>query len=434
MATFRTRTGRHGDKTVQVMVRRAGFPTLTETFPTRREAEKWAAIQEAGIIEGKVSKDALGRKRTLKEACERFQKEVQPLLRNGSMYGFTLDWWIAKHGDKKLGEVSRGWLAEARSQLLTGTFTRRVPKSQGLRMGKERSIIARVRESMKEGAAVEFTHGFSHPDGPLPGLVVKGSVYKHADDYSQPQGHARTPATCNRYMAALSAVFSQVCGDWEWLQPTANPFVGFAKLPEGRNKGRAYADEARARLLVETAKDPQLHTLVQVALGTAARAGELLALTWSHVELGEKEGRLMFADTKNGEARIAWLFGDALKAMKAHRAHRFTGDYGLPEMLGRPVFPGQWSHMHQRYGKYDYLPRLHAALERAGLKMSRPFHALRHTAATTLASSGANAHQLKALGGWKSDAVNRYVHLAGQDSKALTQQLAEKLAGKQENK
>jgi hypothetical protein len=46
------------------------------------------------------------------------------------MYGFTLDWWETNHGTKKLGEVSRGWLADARTQLLTGTFRRSTPRQQ----------------------------------------------------------------------------------------------------------------------------------------------------------------------------------------------------------------------------------------------------------------------------------------------------------------
>jgi integrase len=257
--------------------------------------------------------------------------------------------------------------------------------------------------------------------------------------------YARTPATANRYMAALSSVFSQVCGDWEWLQPNQNPFTGFGKLPEGKAKGQAYADAARVKLLQAAAEDPQLHRLIRVALGTAARASELLDLTWAHVEFipatmnatnpGTREqpehGRLMFVDTKNGETRVAWLFGDALAAMQEQREERLGAGPRVtpgPASLSLPVFPGMWSHKRKRYGRYDYLPRLHAALERAGLKMSRPFHALRHTAATTAARMGANAHQLKAMGGWKSDAVNTYVHIAGQDTKDLAQQLAKRLA------
>jgi integrase len=460
MATIRKRMGRHGNVSYTAMVRRVGFPTLTETFPTKREAETWAHTQEADISAGKVSKDALGRKRTLADAVERYRREVLPLKRNGSMYGFTLDWWVAQHGTKRLGEISRGWLSDCRAELLTGTFRRATPGSkrslfQSNPHARDTGAMARsvTSSSAVEGIAVaagtfKATHtGMGPPmytrtpategvniDRVKAAITAAGGHIVAAKEMLAPE-YARTPATANRYMAALSSVFSHVCGDWEWLRPHDNPFTGLVKLPEGRNKGRAYSPDAITRLLQEARQEPQLYTLVQVALATAARAGELLGLTWSHVELGETEGRLMFTDTKNGEARMAWLFGDALQALTEHRARlgmreHVAGDTdvaSLARMLSRPVFPGQWSHKDQKYGRYDYLPRLHAALKRAGLDMPRPFHALRHTAATTMARTGANAHQLKALGGWKSDAVNRYVHMAAQDTKGLAQEYAKRL-------
>jgi integrase len=101
----------------------------------------------------------------------------------------------------------------------------------------------------------------------------------------------------------------------------------------------------------------------------------------------------------------------------------------IPTDLDKPVFPGQWSHKHQRYGRYDYYPRLVKAMQAAGLPpMRKAFHALRHTGATLMARAGANLPQLKAAGGWKSDAANVYIHMAAEDSKAITQQLAKRLA------
>lgn len=385
MATIRKRIGRHGDETYTAMVRRAGFPTLTKTFPTERAAEKWATLQEAGIIEGKVSTDALGRKRTLGQAIDRFREEALPLMKDGTMYGFTLDWFKEHHGDKRLGEISRGWLSEVRGTLLAGKFTRATP-------GTKRSLLT---------ALVETNH------------------------------FQRTPATCNRYMAALSSVFSHVCGDWEWLQPHSNPFLGFSKLPEGKNKGRAYADQARYRLLRETAQDPQLHVMVQVSLATTARAGELLKLEWSQVEFmptrpGEPaHARLTFEDTKNGDTRTAWLFGDAMAALQAHKDRWNRDGYITASGELIPgctlVFPGAWNSRKRAHGKYDYLKPLHAALARAGITMKRPFHALRHTAATDMVRMGANRHQLKGAGGWKSNAVDVYVHLGNEDTKDLLQ-------------
>jgi integrase len=373
MATFRKRLGRpdaqgNRSESIHVMVRRAGYPTRTSSFPNQREAKKWAATVEAEMIEGRHFKDVLGRKRTLGEAIDRYLKEILPQKRDGSMYRFTLRWWKDNHAEKKLGEISRGWLVERRSDLLTGTFTRATP-------GSKRS------------------------------------------DATEAKAFARTPATANRYMAALSHVFTMICGDWEWLQPGSNPFQGLSKLRESKGRTRHLSDEERAALAQETAKDPQLNVLVHVALATGARAGELVDLPRDLVELTEEgaenpEGRLVFVDTKNGETRVAWVFGDVLELLRAHIA-------GLSDKSPL-VFPGMWSHKHQKFGRYDYMPRLRKALKAAGIDNFR-FHDLRHTAATGLARMGASEQQLKAIHGWKSGMAAKYVHLAAQDIKSTVQ-------------
>jgi integrase len=379
MATYRTRIGRNGDTTVHTMVRLAGYPTRTASFPNKREAQKWAATVEAEMIEGRHYKGTEGRKRTLAEAIDRYLKEVLPQKRNGSMYGFTLKWWKDNHGGKKLGEVTRGWLADRRTELLAGTFTRATP-------GSKRS-------------AVEAAKAFQ-----------------------------RTPATANRYMAALSHVFTMACGDWEWLKGQPSPFTGLSKLRESKGRTRHLSDDERARLLAETAKDPQLHVLVQVALATAARAGELVGLTWARVELGDVDGRLVFANTKNGDTRVAWVFGEALDLLKGHAALPAPSTGQVIVFNDRPVFPGRWSHKKKAFGVYDYTPRLRKALTAAGI-MGFRFHDLRHSAATGMARMGASEQQLKAIGGWKSGIASRYVHLAAQDVKGTAEAWSKKLGG-----
>ena len=46
-----------------------------------------------------------------------------------------------------------------------------------------------------------------------------------------------------------------------------------------------------------------LHVLVTLALATAARAGELVQLTWSDVDLRTNDARLLFRITKNAQPR-----------------------------------------------------------------------------------------------------------------------------------
>jgi integrase len=164
-------------------------------------------------------------------------------------------------------------------------------------------------------------------------------------------------------------------------------------------------------LLSETAKTPTLHTFVVLALSTACRAGELRKLSWSDVDL--KTGRLLFRETKNAQPRTAWLSGYALDLLRAHAKVR--------RLHGERVFESPTG------GAYDYHDDYVAAVAAAGVINFR-FHDLRHTAATILARQGATEQQLRAIGGWKSGIVSKYVHLAAADAKTVLERLAATVA------
>ncbi len=186
----------------------------------------------------------------------------------------------------------------------------------------------------------------------------------------------------------------------------AHQICGCAAVP------RAWACEERGRLLTETEKDPQLHTLVVLALSTAARAGELVGLGWRDVDL--KDGRLLLRKTKNSQPRTAWVHGEALRLLKEHgRVRRLDDDRVFVSVRGR---------------RYDYRPGFEAACAAAKVE-DFTFHDLRHSAATYLAREGATEQQLKAIGGWKSSVVSRYVHLAAEDAKAVLERMSAKILG-----
>ena len=75
---------------------------------------------------------------------------------------------------------------------------------------------------------------------------------------------------------------------------------------------------------------------------------------------------------------------------------------------------------------YHYATAFTNAVNAAGIENFR-FHDLRHSAATYLAQAGATEQQLRAIGGWKSGIVSRYVHLAAEDSREALARLAEKI-------
>jgi integrase len=225
------------------------------------------------------------------------------------------------------------------------------------------------------------------------------------------QRFKRSGATVNRYLIPLSRVFNVARKQWHWL--SHNPMESVAKLPERSANVRFLSDEERGRLLKETAKDPQLHTFTLLALSTAARAGELSNLRWGDVDL--KARRLLLRITKNAQERTAWVTGEALRMLKKHSALRRPDD--------DRVFA---SKMGKRY-RYD--KPFNAACKAAKVE-DFTFHGLRHSAATYLARAGATEQQLKAIGGWKSGVVSRYVHLAAEDAKAVLERMNRKLLSK----
>lgn len=59
------------------MVRKRGFPHLTETFSTKTRAEAWAKRMEVAIQDGHAVSTE-GQRTTLGEALERYKREITP--------------------------------------------------------------------------------------------------------------------------------------------------------------------------------------------------------------------------------------------------------------------------------------------------------------------------------------------------------------------
>ncbi|HUP22978.1 MAG TPA: tyrosine-type recombinase/integrase [Thermoanaerobaculia bacterium] len=156
-------------------------------------------------------------------------------------------------------------------------------------------------------------------------------------------------------------------------------------------------------------------TITVVALGTAMRRGELLALRWRDVHL--LEGRVQvrealvkgrFTTPKSRSGRRLIELGPRTRALLQEHWQRthFRGDDELvfchPE-LGSPLDPSKLTRIYMR-----------PALKHAGItKPFRPFHDLRHTALTHEAAAGnpMSYIQLKA-GHSQSQITERYIHAA----------------------
>jgi integrase len=282
------------------------------------------------------------------------------------MHRAVLPYWRAKLGHLKLSELTPELIVEHRDRLAAEPFTKARP----------------------------------------------GAPHTQLKAGEKPKTYRRAPNTVNNYLRPLSKILRLAKREWRWLK--VNPMEDVSLLATGKGRVRFLTEDERGRLLAETVKDPQLHTLTVLALATAARAGELLKLAWQDIELGE--GRAILGHTKNGEPRATWLHGEARQLLAEHWERQ-----GRPAPQAR-VFIGEGDK------PYSYRDPFGQACERAKVA-NFTFHCLRHSAATYLARLGATEQQLKAIGGWKSNVVSRYVHLAAEDARGVLEQMTNKILG-----
>jgi integrase len=364
MATIRERVAQDGSRHFHVQVRKTGYPARTASFPTRRLAKRWATTIEASMIEGRHFRDVKARRRTIAEAIDRYIDEELPTKRDANTRRSRLLWWHEKLGHLKLAEVDAARIVQYRNKLLREPYVKAKPGAKG--------------STLAEGES--------------------------------PREFKRGPKTANRFLAYLSHVFTIARKEWHWI--AHNPLDGVSKYKEGPGRVRCLSDEERSALLEQTVKDPQLHLVVMLALTTAARAGEILALTWSDVDL--KDGRLLLRRTKNAQPRVVWVHGEALRLLKEHARIRRVNDERL--------------FVSQKGKRYDYRESFQIACADAKVQGFH-FHDLRHSAATYLAREGATEQQLKAIGGWKSGVVSRYVHLAAEDARDIQEKMSARILG-----
>jgi integrase len=89
-----------------------------------------------------------------------------------------------------------------------------------------------------------------------------------------------------------------------------NPVTEIELPRSGRSRNRRLEDGEEVRLLAELAKARSAAVvvpLVRLAVETAMRQGELLALTWADVRMVGDHGTATLHDTENGDGRIVPL-------------------------------------------------------------------------------------------------------------------------------
>jgi len=152
---------------------------------------------------------------------------------------------------------------------------------------------------------------------------------------------------------------------------------------------------AEARRLIEAAEPEHVKLAITLMLGTAARAGAILALKWSQVDFAA--GLISYRDPEDaghrkGRATVP-MVGQVREAMVA--AKRSAQSEYVIEWAGKPV---------------TTIKRGFASsVERAGLKNVTP-HVLRHSAATFMAEAGRPMTEIASVLGHSDSSITERVY------------------------
>lgn len=345
MATIRKR----GDKW-QARVQLKGFDSSARSFNARADAESWAKIVESEMIRGQFIKRSDAERTTLGEALTRYETEVTAGKRGKEIEALRIKAW-------KSNKLAQKSLASLRS--------------------------------------VDFTQW---RDARL--KLVK-------------------PSTVRREIALIQNLFNVARREWSF-EGLLNPVEGL-RLPSEKNaRNRIFfeGEEAGVIAALDLSKradngcwqvgccNSWLQPIVRLALETAMRRSELLALTWKYINLSNRVAHLPI--TKNGRSRDVPLSSAAVDILRS-----------LPRNLHGSVFPITANAL--KLGFVRALARARRIYEEAGGHDPRMFadlhfHDLRHIAVTRLAEKLPNIIELASVSGHQDvRMLKRYCHPRAED-------------------
>jgi integrase len=340
-------------------VRVKGYPDQSRTFMYREDAEKWAKATEreletAGFIDRREAE-----KTTLRTILERYAEKVTPGKKSAEIEAI------------KIGVILKDkTLTDLKMSAITS------------------SVVAAWRDRRSTEVAA---------------------------------------STIIREMGILSAVLNHARR--EWGIHVENPIRYVKRPPAPRARDRRMTAEEEVYLLAELKvegertqslagtfnksgpQNPWLVPIIQMAIETAMRRGELLALTWENVDLKRCVAHL--PETKNGDSRDVPLSSRAVAILKS-----------LPRNIVGPVFPTTANAVKCGYrralirARTKYLENCEEVRKRPSPKFLQDLrmHDMRHEATSRLATKLPNLIELAAVTGHRDlRMLKRYYHPRAED-------------------
>ena len=288
---------------------------------------------------------------------------------------------------------ARAWADEMESAIRRGGMIS--TEADATTLGEALERYGREVTPQKKGATRELERVLAWMKHPLAHKYLarlRGADFAAYRDERRAAGKAEN--TIRLELALVSHLFKIAASDWG-MESLRNP-IRNVHMPKGSTpRDRRLLPGEESKLMPALAEiDPYLRPMAELALETAMRQGELLALDDTDVDL--KTRVALLRDTKNGETRPVPLSTRAVAIIKA-----------LPKQIhgAAHLFP-----LHR-----DFVIRsFRAACVKCGIE-GVTFHTLRHEATTRLCER-LPMHEVMRITGHKTPAMlMRYYHPKPED-------------------
>lgn len=281
------------------------------------------------------------------------------------------------------------WARAVESAMDAGTF-RSAGKAAELTVGELLQRYAEQISPTKRGHADELIRVKALRRAKLAGYSVSNLTPERVAAFRDERLRQVKAGAVIRDLSLISSVINHARREWGVVVENPCALVRKPATPPGRT--RVLSHDERERLFNALAptgrRSPWMLPLVRLALLTAMRRGELLALRWSDLDLAARVAYLPM--TKNGQPRAVPLSTNALTVLSE-----------LPRSSYGQVFPISAQTMEAAFKR---------ARTRAGLQDVR-FHDLRHTATSEMAAKLPNVIELAAVTGHQTiQMLKRYYH------------------------
>lgn len=286
------------------------------------------------------------------------------------------------------------WTRDIETEMDKSTFVDRTESEKNTL----RDVLSRYLDEvtpLKRGASAEAHRLRAMMLRPIAELKIAALSSTHIAKYRDGRLKDVAGATVNKELNLIAHALETARREWGIYIPE-NP-VRLIRRPQGaKSRDRRLTGDEGKRLLAACtdARNPFLLPIVKLAIETAMRQGEIVSLSWEHVDLKKRIAYL--PETKNGEPRGLPLSTKAKATIKA-----------LPRSNTGRLFPGVTTEAVKR--------AFIRACKRAKIEDFH-FHDLRHEATSRLFEKGLNPLEVASITGHKTlQMLKRYTHLRSEE-------------------